>query len=128
MKAAFLSALVFAAPSFACSSMPLEMRTDFFNDAAARVLSEAHVRLSEIHIHVTEFKNSTVVKYEWIKTDPAFMCHDKEALKTDVSFEYEKNKGKTACVLTATLTKTEAFYPGAPKTEYKIENLSNQCE
>jgi len=128
MKFAVLVTLGFAAQSFACSSMPVEMRTDFFNDAAARVLTEAHVKLSDIHIHVTEFKNTVAVKYEWIKTDPAFMCHDKETLKTDVSFEYEKDHGKTACVLKATLTKTEAFYTGAPKTEYKIENLTNECE
>lgn len=120
---------MFALETFACSAMPLSMRTDFFNDAASRVLSADHLRISEIKVGTVKFTNETVVKYEWVKTDPAFMCHDRETLKTDVEIPYVKNTaGSVACVITGTVTKLEAFYTDAPKTVYTVENVRNECD
>lgn len=128
MKAYFFLGLLIAAPSFACSPMPLEMRSDFFNDAASQVLSKATVRISDVKITSTVFKNEAVVKYDWVKTDPAFMCHDRETIKTDVEITYDINGGKTGCHLLGTVTKVEAFYVDAPKTTYTIENFQKECE
>jgi hypothetical protein len=117
-----------SAPSFACSTLPLEMRIDFFNDVATQVLSGANVQLSEVKLTSTTYANTKVIKYEWIQSDPRFMCHDKETFKTDVEMTYEKNGGRTGCVVSATVTKTESYYKDAPKTVYDIQNLKNACE
>ncbi len=128
MKTYFILGLLVAVPSFACSTMPLEMRADFFNEAAAQVLTHASLRISDAKISSTTFTNESVVKYEWVKSDPRFMCHDRETLKTDVEINYEINKGKTACRLRATVTKVEAFFTAAPKTVFTVDNFKKDCE
>jgi hypothetical protein len=121
-------ALMIAVETFACTPMPLSMRNEFFNDALAQSLSKEGVRILDVKLLSTTYNNPRVVKYEWVKTDPAFMCHDRETLETSVEVSYEKNNGKTACVLVAKFTKTESYWADAPKTVYTVDTVRHDCE
>lgn len=118
-----------ASPSYACLPMPLEMRNDFLNDAASRLLTQGHTRLDKMSKISVKFENTKVIKYEWIKTNPGFECRDKETLSTDVTINFESGvPSGFGCEFKGTVKKVEGFYENAPRATYEFTNVSTLCE
>lgn len=111
--------------AWACLPIPLEMRTDFYNDAVAQLLSYQNIRIDSL-IKV-EFADPRVISYEWIETDSGYECHDKEVLELKVSLAYQGNSIKEVCQLEGVVIKTEGFYSNAPKPSYEFRDVIDNC-
>lgn len=125
MKYFLLSFFLVSAPTYACLPAPVNLRVDVKNLLISQLMTNDWASLE--NLQSAEVSNLKVLSYEWIKSDPGFQCHDKEMISADVFVQYVNEKDQT-CTTQGAITVTNSMYEGAPRPEFKIEDLSSTCK
>jgi hypothetical protein len=119
----FFLILFASANAMACLPTPLEWRFDLKNMMVAEVLTENRVSIEDLSsAQVTDLK---VLKYEWIKTNSGFQCHDKETVSAKVAVSFIE-KG-SLCVVKSEVQLVNSRYDGAPAPEFIIKSEPKDC-
>lgn len=125
MKFIFVFFFLSITPAFACTPAPVEWRNDLKNLLISQLMTKHWASLESLKsASVTEM---AVLRYDWVKSDPGYQCHDKEEVSAKVAVSFIHRDGKSLCKASAKIIVTNSLYEGAPRAVFKMEEETSSC-